>query len=968
MAGLAVGSALWGRVADRVRSPLRLFAALEAAIGVYGAAYPALSGLAAELYSRLLRPDDMGGAGGLGAKALVAGLLLLPPTVLMGGTFPAMLRQAVRSADRIGSDAAGLYAANAAGAVVGALAMAFALLPALGMRHSLWLVVMLNISVAAAAFLLARRWARAAATTAPGPDTEPEPAPDPDTTPPAVEPLPSARWLPLGLLAAAGFVSFAGEIAWTRYYSLVLGSSTYSFALIVAAFIAGIAAGAAWLSRRRVGRPLRAFGWTQLLCALVVLAPLPLYPYLPWAIGTYRGVFDARAATFVLYEAGKLLFCFLFLLPPTFLMGLSLPLVLDYRKASTRAVGSEAGRVYAWNTCGNVVGALAAGHVLLPVLGMEGLLRLGALLSAAIGFAALWIDRTDGVSPRRALLRPAVAVGAVALLNLLVPVWNPAWFSLSPFRRSSSWSDALRRVRDLDTLLFRDDPAANVMVQRVLVRGGGGYDHTLFVNGKADASSFGDMPTQILSAHVPLLLAPNPQHVLIIGLASGVTAGAALRHAVSQVDAVDVVQAMPAATRLFEPWNGDPFRDPRFRLIIDDARSYVTHARRRYDVIISEPSNPWMAGTGALFSTDFYAGARGALADDGIYVQWVQTYEMSDEAFAAVVRSFRRSFPAVYGFQANASDVLLLGCRRPLRPDWDRVAERFARPAVREHLSGLAIRDPAVLLALQRFSPATVDMIACLSATENNDDNRYLEHRAPRDLFAQRSVTIPDRFDERLYASPSLLWHEFVQSHPRPGRALDTLIALSDSRLGVPPLLDGWQIATVHLEPSAMDAITPGSRLAFPPRLWADEPPAPPALSRRISSLLDAGAHEVVDPILSTYSVPMFIESALSPEQAAYWRAAAADWWRRSREYSPLRRLSIDLLAAGGKREEAAQELRAWAEERLPPPAEWAVRRGCQLDRGELCDWILSRAQDSTLREVITRMRQLRAEDAGASR
>jgi len=963
MGGLALGSHFLGRAADRVRSPLRLFASLELAVAMYGAAYPFLNRTAAHLYERLVRaPDYDGGTAGLGAKALVAGLLLLPPTILMGGTFPAMLRHAARALGSPARQSARLYAVNAAGSVVGALLMAFVLIPGIGMRGSLLAMGALNLAAAAGAFSVSfRRPAPQEAASRPDRGLAPqEAASDPTAAP--IAPAPRGGWARLLLLAGAGFVSFACEIAWTRYYGLVLGSSTYSFAVIVAAFITGIAAGSAWLGSRKGENthPFRFFGWTQILAGLAVLGPLFLYPYLPWLVGVYRNLWVPQPATFILYEGGKLLFCFTTLLVPTFLMGMSVPLVLSDSARGLDGLGREAGRVYAWNTWGNVVGALAAGHVLLPHLGMEGLLRVSALLAGLVGFAAVWVDLDDGPRRRRSIAASALTLVCLVVLNFATPRWDPDWLSLSAFRAPSiSWAQAKTSVERSETLLFVDDPAANLLVTRRL--GANGHDYTLFVNGKPDASSFGDMPTQVLSAHVPLLLAPTAGRVLIIGLASGVTAGAALRHPVSRVDAVDIVGAMPAATAFFERWNGNPFKDPRFHLVVDDARSYVSLSARTYDLVISEPSNPWMAGTGGLFSTDFYAKARRVMSADGVYVQWVQAYEMGDQSFAAVVRSFRRAFPFVYGFQANASDLILLGSGKALHPDWTEVAARFARPAVRDHLAGLAIGDLGVLLALQRFSPATIDEIAALDTMENDDDNRFLEHRAPRDLFSRHVVTLLDRFDERAHASPSLMWHEVVSGQERPGRALDTLRALSDPRLRVPAVVEAWRVAAIHLAPSALSEVTPGARAVFPAQWWADAPPRREELSGRMALLLDGGASDIVDSVLAAYSTPILLEAALSRESAHYWRGAVSEWQKRGRGHVPLRRLWIDLLAASGAREEAAQELRAWVADRVPPPVDWMMQRACRLDPAELCTWALARARQSDARERVERLQSLRS-------
>jgi len=557
MAGLALGSALFGRLADRVRRPLLLFALLEAGVGLYALVFPFLSEAASALYSGWVSftPEQAGAGHALWAKVLVAGLLLLVPTTLMGGTYPALVRHATDQLSQVGRRASQLYAVNALGAVAGALLMAFVLMPALGMRMSLVVLALANGLVAVVALVLARGKDPSLAEVAP-PDALAASQSEPGLSARVVQ-------VALALILIEGSLAFALEVAWTRYFGVVLGSSTYSFALVLAVFLSGIALGSAWLARSEgaLGRPLLFFGWTQLLGGLLVLAPLALYPRAPWLFVNLGALFSDHPLAFFLYTAGQLLVCALVMLPPTILFGMALPLLVKGLAHDLRRLGSDTGRVYAWNTWGNVAGALLAGLVLLPLLGMELLLRGTALGSSALGLVAI------GYFSRRER-KTWVRVGAAAVV--LVLSREAADVQLASYR----------------TVLFKDDPAALLMVHatRTVL---GRETLTLSLNGKPDATSHDDLPTQLLLGHVPLLLAPQPRDVLVIGLASGVTAGAVLAHPVRRLDVVDVVAAMPEATRLFRQWNRDPLGDPRFRLIVDDARSYVAHTRQRYDVIIT---------------------------------------------------------------------------------------------------------------------------------------------------------------------------------------------------------------------------------------------------------------------------------------------------------------------------------------------------------------------------------------------
>ncbi|GBC85014.1 Polyamine aminopropyltransferase [bacterium HR11] len=954
MGGLALGSWLLGRWADRWTVPLKLYAYLELGVGLYAIVYLPLREWVARLYAHWVRftPEQAGAAVGLWAKVIVSGLLLLPPTILMGGTFPALVRHATESLQRVGRRASQLYAVNAFGAVAGTLLMAFLLMPTLGMRASLMVLALLNGWVALTALLLTRRGPAAVETETVGPsETEsPVSVPDPGALPSLdTEHRPWYVRAGLILIFLEGFIAFAYEIAWTRFFGVVLGSSTYSFAVMLAAFITGIAVGSAVLARieRAIGNPLAFFGWTQVLAGLLVLLPLPLYPYIPWLFKQYASLFSNRLGAFYLYEFGKLLLCYLIMLPPTVFIGMALPLLVKGLSRRLASLGQDTGRVYAWNTWGNVLGALVAGTVLLPALGMERLIRWSAVGNGLLGLAAVALFSGPAPTVRRrwaSALSAVLVVGLMAAYPFLTGPWDARWFTLQPFRRGAALSLAETRqgFQSQAVVLFRDDPAAHLMVVRFrpppqtsgkdvkATNPNESGSYTLFVNGKPDASSFGDMPTQVLSAHIPLLLHPDPRDVLIIGLASGTTAGSALKHPVRRVDVVDIVGAMPQATRFFLPWNGNPFADPRFRLIVDDARSYLSYTRHSYDVIISEPSNPWMAGTGALFSVDFYRRATRALRPDGLYLQWLQAYEMGDPAFVAVVRSFRQVFPWVYGFQGNSKDVLLIGSRSPLRPRWDVLQARFER--IRDHLKTLQIEDLATLLYFQRFSPATVDYIAALDDLENTDDNHLLEYRAPRDLFQRLGVVLPERFDERPTAAPTLFWNEYVRRHPQEVRPLATLPVLADGRIGYPGILRIFQMAVYHLHGPALRS-SPEAARWFPPTFWLQAPLAGEALTEQVRTWLQQGLRPQAVRLMQEYAPVVLTVSVLSPEQATFWGPHLQAWAAEPE----LRRTYIEWLMATGRTEEAARELLGWVQSPSPPPAEWAVLRACQIDRTDLC-------------------------------
>lgn len=923
MGGLAIGSWLLGRKADTIRSPLKLYAYLELGIGLYAVLFPVLINWAASQYSHwvIFSAEQSGATFRLGTKVIVSGILLVPPAALMGGTYPALLRQTTRMRREIGQRASEFYAINCFGAVCGTLIMAFLLMPTLGISACLMSLALGNVIIGMVAFVLS--WLaelnREPFFQTPQESSAPIPSPD------------RVR-LVLTLILIEGFLVFCYEIAWTRYFGLLLGSSTYSFAVMLAAFITGIALGSSWLHRRQnsIRHPLEFLGWTQMSVGIFALIFIPMYPFLPWFFSLVSDLLSASRGAFYVYEVAKFLLCYLIMLGPTIFIGMAVPLAIQGIGRSVKTLGRDIGRLYAWNTTGNVLGSLSAGLILLPLLGMERFLRWTAVGSALLGVVITILFSAETKKSKR-VWRYAIAAVVILGIQLFSSEWDARWFTLMPARRAVSGLSFVEAKRLLSTqtmLLFHDDPAAHIMV--VEYPEGNVKQRGLFVNGKPDASTSDDMITQVLLGQLPLLMHPQTKDVLIIGLASGVTCGSVLTHGIQRADTVELVQSMPQATRLFQAWNRDPFSDPRFHLITDDARSYVTLTRQKYDVIISEPSNPWTAGTGSLFSSDFYRHSLTTLREDGIYVQWLQSYEMSNETFAAVVRSFRSVYPFVYGFQAAASDLILIGSRQPIHPDWREMQNALSRPPVHEDLHRVRADSLAGLLYLQRFSSGTVDYIGALSDRENNDDNRLLEYEAPRDLFQRFHPTYPEHLDERLQSSPYLFWSEYARLFPDQIDPQGTLRLLGAGRVGSPLILSTYQLATTHWSDQQGFSIN-GSPL--PQSEWME----------RLSASLKKQDGQTANSILDSMAPSIFLQTVLSPDQGNLWVGRAKQWAATAPRFERFTEFAIELQMAVGDKKDASAELLQWVNSRTPPPENWAILRAAQWNEAGLLHRVIDR-------------------------
>ncbi|MBM3264346.1 MAG: methyltransferase domain-containing protein, partial [candidate division Zixibacteria bacterium] len=411
-------------------------------------------------------------------------------------------------------------------------------------------------------------------------------------------------------------------------------------------------------------------------------------------------------------------------------------------------------------------------------------LEIAFLLNLLIAVAVLW-QTPDRPSDRWRTVPVGILVGVMAIYALLIPSWNPARFALGVFRNreappASLEAYARESVKKEEVVYFQEDLSATVAVLRQ-TNAEKKTRLSLAVNGKVDASSDTDRPTQLLLAQLPLMLKDRANDVLIIGLGSGMTAGSALTHPVRQVDCIEISPGVAEAARLFGPYNRNALDNPRLRLIVEDAKTYINTTRQQYDIVIIEPSNPWMAGIGNLYSIEFFRDMAQTLKPDGLVVQWFHTYEVSDEVVATAVRTFREVFPYLYIFQGNATDILMVGAQTRIAPDFGRMAEKFALPAVKEELESIGMYDVADLRSFQMISPENVPKITAIGAI-NTDYRPIIEYRAPLAFFTNAFSNRINEFDERYTQGESLLLHAYLRNHPLDATRLKRLAELFQTR------------------------------------------------------------------------------------------------------------------------------------------------------------------------------------------
>src|SRR3989454_2418476 len=736
MGGLGLGAWLLGRRGDRHPRPAALYGRVEIAIGVFGLVSPFVLALAHRIYVSAAGALGLGGGASVALRFALAALVLLVPTTLMGGTLPVLTRAFMGTErDRLKPSLGWLYGINTLGAVAGTALAGFFLIEYVGIRASLWATAAGNLGLGAAALALAR-------------PLEPVPVPalaaDGPVAPvapvaPAAEAGRTLRRVGLGLLGVTAFAALLHEIAWTRVLVMIVGGSTYAFTLVLLVFLLGIGLGSALVARRAAASETAAdAALAQGVTAAGAALLFAFFSLLPRYI---IAVFQAQSWGAAQRLAALGLVIGGVVLVPAIGMGMTFPLLTDLVAPGGSARGEDVGRAYALNTVGSIAGAVLTGFVLVVTFGTDLTLRLGLVVSAAaaLGLAALAArgvaERSDQHRQLRARVLGAGVLASAGLVAALgAPRWStrlidlgPAIYAREPMDRAAV--ETFLGHRGARQLAYREGRNATVSVWE------SGPGRSLKVNGKADASDHGDMDTEIMLGLAPVAARPQATTALVIGYGSGVTARLlADVPGMQRVRIVEIEPAVLAMSRFFEHVNDTVLARPGVSAVVDDARSALQLDRERYDVISSEPSNIWLAGVATLYTPEFYRLVRRRLADDGVFCQWVQLYQVPVPVVAGVVRNIRTVFPHVEVWFSSPGDILIVGSLKPLMYDaaW---LGRLVGPG--GALGGLAREYLAVDAPEQYFGHLLLDSIGAARLVErativHRDDRPRLEFVAAR--------------------------------------------------------------------------------------------------------------------------------------------------------------------------------------------------------------------------------------------
>ena len=695
--GLGIGGLALGPRADRASRPLRLYANLEATIAISAALSPLLLGLAREAYIAT------GGAARLGMPVATAGRLVLSalvlavPTMAMGGTLPAAARAVTRDGDSRRQDVAALYALNAIGAVAGCMAATFWMLEVFGTRPTIWLAAGINGLVAMMARQIDRWSDEPAVAASAGAGASTSLTFRPESGEEGAD-LPDLPLFALVASATVGFAFFLLELIWSRLLGPLLGGSVFTFGLILAVALAGIGLGG--LAYALVAGDRRASLTGFALSALVEAAAVAGTYALGDRLATLAVVLlPLRSAGFAAHVAGWTIVTVIVVLPPALVAGYQFPLLIALIGHGRERVGSHVGFAYAANTAGAIVGSLAGGFGVMPWLSAPVTWRLVAVVLALLGLAAVAIDAIQGrrrrargdhewraVPEARGLSAAALALAAVTGAFLLATGPTAFWRhsgigagrvpddAMTDANRLRAWTQATRRSIEWE--------ADGVESAVALAREPSGL--AFVVNGKSDGSARGDAGTQVMLGLLGVLGLPQAQRALVIGLGTGSTAG--WLAAVPTIERVDVVELEPVVLQVARACalvNHNAMTNPKVHVVIGDAREALLTTRDRYDVIASEPSNPFRAGIASLFTEEYYRAARERLTPDGVFAQWVQAYEIDAPTLRTIYATLNAVFPSVETWQTNHGDLVLLAAQHRRAYDTRALAARLEQEPFR---------------------------------------------------------------------------------------------------------------------------------------------------------------------------------------------------------------------------------------------------------------------------------------------
>lgn len=734
MGGLALGSFFAGRMTDKLQRPFLWYGILEGLIGAWALFVPVLLATAVSTYRVVWELTHFDFFTFSLVRLTIAAAILLFPTTLMGATLPLLSKFVTDSLANVGQRVGTIYAINTLGAVAGAAITGFYLLPTIGLAQTTVTSASINMLLCVAVVFVSLKLERAKEPAEVGAER----LPVSEETPPVVADNDKTirkpnRKLILALLAIgiSGAAAMVYEVCWTRTLSMIIGGSTYAFTVMLTTFLAGIFAGGFVCAKfvDKIKRPFLAFGILQILVGVGCLVSLTLTRCLPeWNVFLNYilplNPVNVVGVRFVLAEVA--------LLPVTIFLGALFPVVIKCCASDLSQVGRSVGTVYSANTLGAIVGSLTSGFLLIPQFGVENTILIAVATNLVAGAALIFSEREARILTKFAY----VMTGVVALTAfMLVPSeGNQKSFLLAQSARramrdghnvldsTQPWPRSMARAT---VEFFKDGPCSNVAIMKF--PNGGDTSYALLTNGCVDASDGADMSQQVLLATYPYLFRPYARKACVIGWGSGVTVSSLLNFPIDSVTAVELEPAVIDAAKVFHPYTHAPEFNPRVKVEINDGRNFLLATTQKFDIIVSEPSNPWQVGVCNLFTQEYFECVKGRLSPDGVLSLWLQLSEVSPTSVKSILSALRSQFKYCMAMSSDSANLVVLASNQPLPLDYSYLQEAFRDPIVRRELEKTNIASPEAVLSRMSLTPKGVNHLV-ESVKPNSDDLNQLEY------------------------------------------------------------------------------------------------------------------------------------------------------------------------------------------------------------------------------------------------
>lgn len=730
MGGMGIGALLAARYTRQIKNPFLAYALVELLIGLSGFFYHELYLLSTQGFY-----DNVAGLSPLSAeltKIVIAVAITGPMAILLGATFPLLGVAMLRISQDGGRSAFPLlYFTNSIGAAAGILLASYILIPQLGTEGSLHLAALGNVVIALGFFLIGKALQNNPIQT--------DKRFDPVETSPVVthdqeQNIGLSVKLFLGLSLLTGFASFIYEVSWIRLLSLLLGASTHSFDIMVSAFVLGLACGglAAKKLLQKTRHVVMLLAIAQLVMGAFALTSIYFYEFAFSTMEHSKEFLDKTNEGYWLFSLLKYGLSLFLMFPTTFIAGMTLPIITYYLMNLTRNE-KTVGAVYGFNTIGAILGAIIAGLVLMPLLQLKMTIATGAFIDIGIGLLLLGLYQKSRAHSSPIPLATAAVVSLLMITPLLFVSFNPNVIAAGYFRRTAF-------VMPDEQVTVRDGKTATISLHEV------GNIKLIKTNGKTDAAVGGTKgeDTQAALAFLPMSMIDQPYDAAIIGLGSGMTAHYMLGDPLlKNMDLIEIEQEMVNLARRMMPFNRRAYEDPRVNLVIDDARTYFSASQKQYDVIISEPSNPWVSGVSSLFSQEFYLHSKRYLKPGGLLVQWMHLPEFNSELMLSIITALNTAFPhvKVYHSPYVENDVLLVASNTDFN------ADKFTRFSHSETISQdfRQMRKPAGYFSNRNYI-ASIDTLRLLSQNSqpNSDYIPIIDSGAERAFYLREKVDLFD--------------------------------------------------------------------------------------------------------------------------------------------------------------------------------------------------------------------------------